>query len=311
MKRWKKLILIGVLAVTLIGCSSSASTNNDTTTDDDGKLKVTTTIGQIADAVKNVGGDHVEVEPLMGPGTDPHVYRASQGDIAKLDGADIIFYNGLNLEGNMGDILVKMAKDKPTIAVTEAISEDQLLEQDDGIYDPHVWFDLQLWQEAVKAVEVGLSEIDPAHEDAYRENAEAYLNEIEEMHSYVQERISEIPEQSRLLVTAHDAFGYFGDAYGLEVHGLQGISTDAEYSVSDVNDIVDLVTENNIKAVFIESSVSERAIAAVVEGAAAKGHELQIGGELFSDAMGEAGTEEGTYIGMVKFNVDTIVDALK
>lgn len=311
MKRWKKLILIGVLAVTLIGCSSSASTNNDTTTDDDGKLKVTTTIGQIADAVKNVGGDHVEVEPLMGPGTDPHVYRASQGDIAKLDGADIIFYNGLNLEGNMGDILVKMAKDKPTIAVTEAISEDQLLEQDDGIYDPHVWFDLQLWQEAVKAVEVGLSEIDPAHEDAYRENAEAYLNEIEEMHSYVQERISEIPEQSRLLVTAHDAFGYFGDAYGLEVHGLQGISTDAEYSVSDVNDIVDLVTENNIKAVFIESSVSERAIEAVVEGAAAKGHELQIGGELFSDAMGEAGTEEGTYIGMVKFNVDTIVDALK
>ena len=275
------------------------------------KVRVTTTIGQIADAVQHIGGDRVEVQAIMGPGTDPHVYRASQGDISKLEEADIIFYNGLNLEGNMNDMFVNMAQSKPVIAVTEQIPEEQLLEVEDGIYDPHVWFDLKLWQEAVKVIEKRLSESDPGHADRYAENAAAYLSEIQALHEYIQERVAEIPEESRMLVTAHDAFGYFGNAYGMEVRGLQGISTDAEYSVNDVNAIVDLVTEHNIKAAFIESSVSEKAIQAVVEGAAAKGHDLTIGGELFSDAMGEEGTEEGTYIGMVKHNVDTIVDALK
>lgn len=318
MNGWKLFLLTIALSIALIGCSSSAGTGDGTGGTDMGdasesedKVRVTTTIGQIADAVQHIGGDRVEVQAIMGPGTDPHVYRTSQGDISKLEEADIIFYNGLNLEGNMNDMFVNMAQSKPVIAVTEQIPEDQLLEVEEGIYDPHVWFDLKLWQEAVKVIESRLREIDPDHADRYAENAAAYLREIQDLHEYIQERIAEIPEESRMLVTAHDAFGYFGNAYGMEVRGLQGISTDAEYSVNDVNAIVDLVTEHNIKAVFIESSVSEKAIQAVVEGAAAKGHDLTIGGELFSDAMGEEGTEEGTYIGMIKHNVDTIVDALK
>lgn len=312
MNWWKQLFLTSTLAILLIGCNTAASTSDaEGETGTDSKIQITATTGQVADAAKNVGGDHVNVETIMGPGTDPHVYRASQGDIAKLENADIIFYNGLNLEGNLSDVFVSMANKKPVVPVADRIPEDQLLEEEEGIYDPHVWFDLELWQEAVTAVEESLAELDPDNSDSYRENAEAYMSEIQKLHEYAQERINEIPEESRMLVTAHDAFGYFGEAYGLEVRGLQGISTDAEYSVNDVNRIVDLVTENNIKAVFIESSVSERAIQAVVEGAAAQGHELEIGGELFSDAMGEEGTEEGTYIGMVKHNVDTIVDALK
>lgn len=308
----KKLIILfltcfGILVVT--GCSGES----ETTSVDGAKLNVVATISQIADVVKNVGGDHVQVNSLMGPGVDPHLYKATQGDIKKLENADMILYNGLNLEGKMADVFVQMASDKPTHYVAEYVPTDSLREppEFEGHYDPHVWFDIQLWMTAVEKIKDALIDADPTNEKDYSANAENYLNKLKELDTYAKEEISKIPEGSRVLVTAHDAFGYFGDAYGMEVLGLQGISTDAEYGVKDVQNLVNILVERNVKAVFVESSVSSKAIEAVVAGAKERGHEVVIGGELFSDAMGPEGTEEGTYIGMFRHNVETIVSSLK
>lgn len=297
------LTLVLAVGMILTGCSSKTS-------DDNGKIKVTTTIGMIADVVENVGKDYVEVTGLMGPGVDPHLYKASQGDIAKLEEADIIFYNGLNLEGKMTDMFVRMARNKPTIAVTEYIEESSLFEVNDHA-DPHVWFDVKLWMKAVESIRDGLIDLDPEHKSEYEKNAQEYLVKMEELDTYAKKQLSTVPKESRVLVTAHDAFGYFGKAYDIEVTGLQGISTDSEYGLKDVQSMVDMLVNRKIKAVFVESSIPKDSIEAVVEGAKAKGHQVSIGGELFSDAMGEDGTEEGTYLGMVKHNVDTIVNALK
>ncbi|MFC4766613.1 metal ABC transporter solute-binding protein, Zn/Mn family [Effusibacillus consociatus] len=309
--------LMGVLTLTLglllSGCGTTETTSGNTSGKIDGKIKVTTTIGMITDIVKNVGGDHVEVTGLMGPGVDPHLYKASQGDIAKLKEADIIFYNGLNLEGKMADIFVKLSREKPAIAVTEYIPETQLQEPPDfgGHFDPHVWFDVKMWMKAVERVRDGLIEAAPQHKADFEKNTQQYLKQLEELDAYAKTQLAQIPKERRVLVTAHDAFNYFGRAYDLEVKGLQGISTDSEYGLKDVQNLVDLLVQRKIKAVFVESSVPKRAIEAVVEGAKAKNHQVTIGGELFSDAMGDPGTKEGTYIGMVRHNVDTIVSALK
>lgn len=292
-----------------VGCSN----NKETTTNSEGKLKITATIGMIADVTKNVGGEHVEVTGLMKTGVDPHLYKASQGDIKKLGEAELILYNGLHLEGKMGEIFEKMEKQKPVIAVTRDIDEDALRSANDGTagHDPHVWFNVQHWMTVTETIRDVLVEQDPAHADTYKANAEEYMAQLEELDAYVKEQIASIPEEGRVLVTAHDAFGYFGDAYGIKVMGLQGLSTASEYGSKDVSTLRDYLVDNKIKAVFVESSVPKKAIEAVVEGAKEKGHEVNIGGELFSDAMGEEGTEEGTYIGMVRHNVDTIVSALK
>lgn len=276
-------------------------------------LNVVATTGMIADAARNVGGDHADVVGLMGPGVDPHLYRASQGDVRRLASSDMILYNGLTLEGRMVDVLIQMARTKPTFAVSDFVPEERLTapESFGGHYDPHIWFDVSMWKLAVERIRDAFIEVDPAHADAYTSNAAEYLRELDDLHRYVQERINEIPPESRVLITAHDAFGYFGRAYGLEVVGLQGISTDTEVGLRDVQALVSFVVERNIKAVFVESSVPRRSIEAVVEGARQRGHTVTVGGELFSDALGDAGTPEGTYIGMVRHNVDTIVDALK
>jgi manganese/zinc/iron transport system substrate-binding protein len=308
-KKWLLMVTSIVLfSIVGAGCAGSNETEKH-----EGKIVVTTTIGQIADIVKNVGGEHVEVTALMGPGVDPHLYQASQGDIQKLSNADMIFYNGLHLEGKMGEIFEKMAKNKPTVAVAEAIPTEKLLKSADdaNAYDPHVWFDIDLWSIAVEKVRDELIKFDPKHEEDYKKNAESYLQRLQELKTYAKEQIAQIPEESRVLITAHDAFGYFGHAYGIEVMGLQGLSTDSEYGLKDVQSLVETIVSRNIKAVFIESSISEKSIKAVVEGAKKRGHTVSIGGELFSDAMGEEGTEEGTYIGMYKHNIDTIVSALK
>ncbi|GAA5416767.1 manganese-binding lipoprotein MntA [Paraliobacillus ryukyuensis] len=301
-----------VFLVSLVACGSN-STNGEGTSESSESIKVATTIAQIQDIVKNVGGENVEVSSLMGPGTDPHTYNAVQGDIEKLNNADVIFYNGLHLEGQMGEIFEKMKEQKPTIAVGENIPENQLLSdpEDPSIHDPHVWFSVENWKYAVEAVRDELIDLDKANEESYTENANAYLNALTELEGYIKEKAAEIPEESRVLVTAHDAFNYFGEEYGFDVVGLQGISTESDFSVSDVQKIVDTLVDRDIKGVFVESSVNERSINAVVEGAKEAGHEVSIGGELYSDAMGEAGTEEGTYVGMFKHNIDTIVDALK
>ena len=297
----------GVLAALLVltGCG------NDTAERDNGKLNVVTTTGMIGDLVENIGGKHVEVTSLMGPGVDPHLYKATQGDVKTLDSADMIFYNGLHLEGKMTDIFEMMSKDKPTIAVTEDFKENQLRKVGEKEHDPHVWFDVKLWIVAAEAVNKELIAKDPDHEAEYRENYEEYVLQLEELDKYVHEEINKVPEEQRVLVTAHDAFGYYGQSYGLDVRGLQGINTLSEYGSKDVTDMRNYLVENKIKAIFIESSVPRKAIEAVIQGAGNQGHKVEIGGELFSDAMGERGTEEGTYIGMVRHNTDTIVRALK
>lgn len=306
----KLLILLSLPVLLLAGCTNASSSEGQ---NQNGKVKVVTTIAQIADVARNVGGEHIEVESLMGPGTDPHLYKATQSDIQLLQDADIIFYNGHHLEGQMNNVFKKMREQKPTYAVAESIPEEKMDDDPENpeIYDPHVWFDVTMWQYTVDEVAKGLSELDPDNQDVYKQNAKDYKQELDDLHKYAQEQINQIPEESRVLVTAHDAFHYFGKAYGLEVKGLQGLSTDSEFGLKDVQRIIDLITERNIKAVFVESSVSERSINAVVEGANENGHNVKIGGELYSDAMGPEDTEEGTYIGMFKHNIETIVNALK
>ncbi|WP_246939246.1 metal ABC transporter solute-binding protein, Zn/Mn family [Bacillus pinisoli] len=300
------LLVVGSLFLT--GCNASTTSEEAS-----GKVKVTTTIAQIADAVRNIGGDHVEVDSLMGPGIDPHLYQASQSDISKLQDADIIFYNGLHLEGKMLEIFEKMNKDKPTYAIADSIPKEQLRkdQDDETAMDPHVWFDIDLWIIALEQVKEGLIELDPENKEDYEKNAAAYFASLTDLKKYAEEEISTIPETQRVLVTAHDAFNYFGAKYDIEVMGLQGLSTDSEFGLGDIQELVNTLVDSNIKAVFVESSISEDSINAVIEGAKNKGHEVKIGGELFSDAMGEEGTEEGTYIGMYRHNVDTIVGALK
>lgn len=276
------------------------------------KLKVTATIGMIADVVEQVGGEHVEVTALMGEGIDPHVYKASQGDIRKLNEADVIFYNGLHLEAEMAEVLDQI-EGKTTVAVAEQLNPEVLIDDPEtsGAYDPHVWFDVSLWMEVTEVIRDTLVEVDADNAEAYQEQAEAYLEELQNLDTYAREQIATIPEKSRVLVTAHDAFSYFGRAYDMEVRGLQGISTASEAGVKDVSDLRDFMIEREIRAIFVESSISSSNIEAVIEGAEAKGFTISIGGELYADAMGPEGSEAGTYIGMVQHNVDTIVQALK
>jgi len=277
-----------------------------------GPLNIVATTGMIGDAVSNIVKDSANVTTLMGPGVDPHLYKATQGDLGLLTGADAIFYNGLHLEGKMGEVLSKLGKTKPVIAVADNIDSTRLRSAPNYGYaiDPHVWFDISLWIEAVKEAEVALLNIDSLNADYYKKNAEEYISELQSLHIWVKKEISSIPENQRILITAHDAFGYFGEAYNIEVRGLQGISTLSEYGLRDVSELVNFIVENEIKAVFVETSVPKRAINAVVEGCRKRGFAVQIGGNLYSDAMGEEGTPEGTYMGMVRHNVNTIVESL-
>lgn len=289
----------------LSGCSPKAETaKND-------KLSIVTTTGMIADAVKNIVGDHADVIALMGPGVDPHLYKATQGDLQKLTDADIIFYNGLHLEGKMGEVLEKLARTKTVVAVGSEIDESRLRTVTEGVHDPHIWFNVDLWKEAVSVAAHTLTEKDSIHAPTYSANATIYLQQLDSLHTTILEKIKEVPEAQRVLITAHDAFGYFGDAYGVEVRGLQGISTVAEFGLKDVTELVDFIISRKIKAIFVETSVSEKSINAVIEGCQQQNWQVRIGGSLYSDAMGPAGTPEGTYLGMVSKNVDTIVSSLK
>ena len=303
--------LIALWTLTLltgIGCDGKRQPDAATT----GKLTVVTTIGMITDIVRNVGGTHVEVTGLMGPGVDPHLYKATAGDVVRLTSAKLIFYNGLHLESKMGEILSKMTGNTKTIAVTDDVDKAHLLTppEFEGQYDPHLWFDVTLWMKAVEKVCNTFTEIDPGHQADYEANAERYLAELAELHQYVKMQAEKVPSEQRVLVTAHDAFNYFGKAYGFEVRGLQGISTTTEAGIADVQELATFIAERRIPAIFVESSVSSRSIEAVKAAVNSKGFNVKIGGQLFSDAMGTDGTPEGTYIGMVRHNIDTITAAL-
>lgn len=274
--------------------------------------KAVATVGMVADVVRAVGGEKAQVESLMGAGVDPHTYAPSRNDVAQLMRADVIFYNGLLLEGRMTDTFVKLGRQKPIYAVTELIPQDYLLEHGDyeGQPDPHVWMDVAGWMRAVEAVQAALAEFDPANTSLYEANAKAYLAKLEKLHAYAKERFATIPEDRRIMITAHDAFGYMGRAYGIEVAGIQGLSTESEAGLADINNLVDMLVEKQIPAVFVETSVSDKNVRALLEGAKARSHEVRIGGTLFSDAMGPADTYEGTYVGMLDHNITTIVRSL-
>ncbi|MEM6793907.1 MAG: zinc ABC transporter substrate-binding protein [Acidobacteriota bacterium] len=305
----KKLTLLASLSLLLaLGCAPAPPDSGA----GNGPAQVVATTGMIADTAARIAGELAEVQGLMGPGVDPHLYKASESDVRTLSEADLILYNGLFLEGKMGDILVKLARDRPVVAISEVIPEEKRREPPEleGQYDPHIWFDVSLWTETVTPIADALVEILPEHEDLLRAQAEAVRQELVDLDAWVVGKIGELPEERRVLITAHDAFGYFGDRYGLEVIGIQGISTLAEAGLQDVDRVVDLVVERDIPAIFVESSVPRRTVEAVRAAADSRGHRVEIGGELFSDAMGAPGTPEGTYEGMVRHNVETVVGAL-
>mgnify|MGYP001237766294 FL=1 len=276
----------------------------------DGAIRVVTTIAQIAEPISVIGGGRVQVTSLMGPGVDPHLYQASQSDIRKLGSADIIFCNGLHLEANMLRAFEEIGKSRPVLAVGEAIAEDRLLTDETGAVDPHVWFDIDLWKEALGAAVEELKKLSPDDAEFFEANKRDYFAKMDELKEEAVRKMASVPEKRRVLVTAHDAFGYFGRMLGLEVVGLQGLSTEDEIGLSDIERTIGLLVERRVPAVFVESSINPKSIEAVIEGAKERGLNVRLGGELFSDAMGGAGTEEGTYLGMFRHNVDTIYEAL-
>lgn len=300
-----------ILCLLLVGCSSPTT---NTASTKDYKLNVVATTTMLTDLSKVIGGKRVNVNGLMGFGIDPHLYQASAGDVTLMQKADVVVYNGLHLEGKMGEIFESLSEQGTTVVcLEEGLDKSKLLswEDDNSTYDPHIWFDISLWKEAAKIVANGLSESDPDGKSNYESNLESYLKELEETEAYIRNRVAELPKAQRVLVTAHDAFQYFGKAYGFEVRGLQGISTDAEAGTADVRDLADFIVERQIKAIFVESSVPPKTIEALQAAVKAKGFDVAIGGELYSDSLGDAESGTDTYILTVKVNIDTIVDALK
>jgi len=273
---------------------------------------VVATTGMVADAARVVGGAAVPVRALMGPGVDPHLYKASAGDVSRMSEADLILYSGLHLEGAMTEVFERMQGRKPTRAVAERIPQDRLLAGQGyaGAHDPHVWFDVGLWRYAVEATRDALVEADPEHAEGYRTRATAYLAELDALDRWVKEQVATLPPARRVLVTAHDAFEYFGRAYGVEVRGLQGISTATEAGTADVRALADFLIARQIPALFVESSVPRRTIEAVQAAVEARGARVSVGGSLYSDALGDPDGPAGTYAGMVRTNVETIVRAL-
>ncbi|WP_397364313.1 metal ABC transporter solute-binding protein, Zn/Mn family [Olleya sp. R77988] len=302
----KKNILILLAITTIFSCKNNKKEN--------GKLNIVTSTTMITDLVRNIGGDSININGLMGSGVDPHLYKASEGDVTKLVNADIIFYNGLHLEGKLVEVFEKMGSSTKTpIALGEVIDKSTLIGSDyfASNYDPHVWFNINYFKQFAKKVTTTLTEKDKANATYYKSNETIFLAKLDSLQNTVNATIKTLPKEKRILVTAHDAFNYFGKNYGFEVVGLQGLSTATEAGVKDVQNLANFIIEKQVKAIFVESSVPKRTIEALQEAVKSKGHDVKIGGTLYSDALGSAGTIEGTYIGMFEYNVNTIVNALR
>ncbi|MBD8069591.1 metal ABC transporter solute-binding protein, Zn/Mn family [Bacillus sp. PS06] len=310
-RKWMYGLVITIGMLIGVGCTDSNSLTTNRENGEVDKINVVTTIAQIGEPLSVIGGDLIEVESLMGPSVDPHLYNPTQSDISTIDQADLIFYNGLDLEVNMVKIFESIGNEKPVLAIGDTVRSDQLLEEEPGVIDPHIWFDIELWKQALDAAVEELKEYAPAHSEQLEANKQDYFSQLDALQDEAAEKLAAIPENNRMLVTAHDAFGYFGNKFAMEVIGLQGLSTEDEIGVSDINDTIAILKEHQIPAIFVESSIDSRSIQSVIEGAASEGVKVELGGELFSDAMGAAGTEEGTYIGMYRHNVETIYNALK
>ncbi len=276
------------------------------------RIRVVATTTLVADLVRQIGGDRVEVVALMGPGVDPHLYKARESDVWKLMRADLIVYHGLHLEARMGDVLAGMARWVPVVAVGEAIPPESLrYPSGEKTPDPHIWFDVRLWSRAAEPVARALGDLDPAHAALYAARLAAYQQELAALDAWIRAEVARIPPAQRVLVTSHDAFGYFGRAYGFEVRGLLGISTASEAGLADVQALADFLARRRIRAIFVETSVPTRYLEAVQEAVRARGWSVRVSGPLFSDALGDPGSPEGTYVGMIRYNVRTIVQALQ
>lgn len=293
-------------AIAVLFACQSAEKN----TAENEKLKVVCTTGMIADAAAQIGGQYIEVQSLMGPGVDPHLYKASQGDLRLLSDADIIFYNGIHLEGKMGGIFKKLGLKKPVVAIGDALDKEQLIRLDGISYDPHIWMDVPLWSKAIEEIRNTLVQALPKQKKNIEKQFEAYQAQLTALDGWIRMKVEEIPAAKRMLITSHDAFNYFGRAYAIQVIGLQGISTLSEFGLKDITNMVQTITENGIPYVFVESSVSTKSLEAVMVGCKDLGHDLQIGGTLYSDALGAADGLAGTYKGMMQHNVNTLVKAL-
>lgn len=312
---WGTIIGVGLLAGFIFGLGASGCSAPTTARPDHPEAypyNVVTTVGMVTDIVRNVAGEKARVVGLIGSGVDPHLYKPTRNDVIALQDADLVFYSGLMLEGKMSGTLAKIGRTKPVLAVTEQIDRSYLLQPAhlEGHPDPHVWMDPQAWAKCVQAVADRLAGWDSTNAEYYRSNAANYVRQLEQLHAYGKRVIATIPQRSRVLVTSHDAFNYFGRAFGLQVLGVQGISTESEAGLQDINQLVDLIADKDVRAVFVESSVPAKNIQALIEGARARGKNVAIGGELFSDAMGEPNTYEGTYIGMLDHNITTVTRAL-
>ena len=302
-----RLYLVALLIIGVAGCGPASLP-------DSGVPRVVATTTMLADLARTMGGDAIAVDGLMGAGVDPHLYKASEGDVLKMAEADLIVYNGLHLEGRMGEVLEQMAgRGTPTVALAEAaVPEPFRLASPTyaGSYDPHVWFDVQLWKRVAQHMSQVLVEVAPDSAAQIEARAVAYLAQLDDLDAYVRAQADRIPAAQRVLITSHDAFGYFGAAYGFEVRGLQGLSTSTEAGTADVQNLASFVAEQQIPAMFVESSVSSRGLEAVQAAVQAKGFDVQVGGSLFSDALGSPGTPAGTYLGTIRHNIDTLVAAL-
>jgi manganese/zinc/iron transport system substrate-binding protein len=316
--RWPRLATTATLlaAVALSAGCANLGERTGSAPVGDGEVKVVTTTNFITDTVRQIGGARVSVRALMGPGVDPHLYKASAGDVSALRDADVIFYGGLFLEAKMDEVFREIGGSRPVFAVAGMIPHARLLKAPvnasaEEEFDPHVWFDPSLWRYAALTVRDGLIEVDPEGAEAYRRNTRRFLADIKTLDRQTRRRLSGIPERQRVLVTSHDAFRYLGRRYGIQVAAIQGLSTAAEATTADIERIAGLVADRGVKAVFIESSVPRQTVEAVLDSAREKGQEAEVGGELYSDSAGELGTREGTYQGMFEANVDSIVEGLK
>ncbi|WP_254639685.1 metal ABC transporter solute-binding protein, Zn/Mn family [Cohnella sp. GbtcB17] len=311
-KRLERVALVMLFLAILVATNTACANGGERTAEggQSGKIRIVTTIAQIAEPLAVIGGDKVEVDSLMGPGVDPHLYAATQGDIKKLQSGDIVFYSGLHLEANMVKVFEQIGKERPVLAIGETLPKERLLKDPKGATDPHIWFDIDLWKQALGAATEELKKYSQADAAYFEANKTAYFKQLDELKAEALEKLGRIPEERRVLVTAHDAFGYFGRLLGLQVVGLQGLSTEDEIGLSDIEDTIDLLVDRGIPAVFVESSINPASIEAVIEGAKKRGHDVRLGGQLYSDAMGAGGTPEGTYLGMYRHNVDTIGEAL-
>lgn len=306
-KLWGIIFLL-VFSLVITACASD--TPNTAAPAPGGKINIVTTIAQIAEPISVIGGDKVNVQSLMGPGVDPHLYTATQGDIKKLESGDVIFYSGLHLEANMVKVFAEIGKKKPVLAIGETLPKEKLLKDEAGATDPHIWFDIDLWKQALGAATEELKKVSKENADYFEANKTKYFQQLDDLKKEAKEKLTQIPSEKRVLVTAHDAFGYFGRMQDIQVVGLQGLSTEAEIGLTDIEDTIKILVKHKVPAVFVESSINPASIKAVIEGAKKQGLQVKLGGELFSDAMGDAGTKEGTYLGMYRHNVDTIYKAL-